>query len=272
MTAFQRVIQYLAMAFAIFLTVIIIGGISSMLALFANFLGGNAVAQDVKTYSVTQDISSLEVEIYAADFTIREGESFYVESNIKHLFVENKDGIVSIKETKKIGSAYTGAIITLYMPSDTVFDKAKIATGAGKLNIDILSADTVSLELGAGKVAIDTLIVTSDVDIDGGAGEVTISGGALHNLDFDMGVGLLNLTCALTGKAELELGIGESDITVIGNKDDYKLSVEKGLGNLTVDGTAVSGIKGLGNGNNSIDINGGIGAIDLMFIEPKTVR
>ena len=92
-------------------------------------------------------------------------------------------------------------------------------------------------------------------------------GGALHNLDLDMGVGKLNLTSALTGKSDFDLGVGESNITVIGNKDDYKLDIEKGLGNITVDGTSVSNIKGQGNGNNSIEVSGGIGAINLKFKE-----
>ena len=91
----------------------------------------------------------------------------------------------------------------------------------------------------------------------------------LHNLDFDMGVGQLNLTSVLTGESDFDLGVGESNITVIGNKDDYKLDIEKGIGNITVDGEGVSNIKGQGNGNNSIEVNGGIGAINLKFKESE---
>ncbi len=265
MTTFQKVIKYLAIAFAIFLTVSIIGGILSMIGLFVGFFSGDAVTEDIKTYTVSSDISSLEVKINAADFTIKQGKSFFVESNLKHLTVEDKNGVLSIKETKKFSSTYTGAIFTLYIPADTVFEKANITTGAGRLTVDHLSATIMNFELGAGEVTIDTLIATSDVDIDGGAGKITISGGALHNLDLDMGVGQLNLTSALTEKSEFDLGIGESNITVIGNKDDYKLDIEKGIGNITVDGTGVSNIEGQGNGNNSIEVSGGIGAININF-------
>ena len=267
MTTFQKVMKYLAMAFAIFLTVSIIGGILSMFGLFGGFFSGDAVTEDIKTYSVSSEIQSLEVKIYAADFTIKQGESFSVESNLKHLTVEAENGVLTIKETKKFGSTYTGAVLTLYVPADAVFEKVNITTGAGKLTVDSLSAATMNFELGAGEVSIDTLIATSDIDIGGGAGKITISGGALHNLDLDMGVGQLNLTSALTGESDFDLGVGESNITVIGNKGDYKLDIEKGLGNITVDGTSVSNIKGQGNGNNSIEVNGGIGAINLNFNE-----
>ena len=156
---------------------------------------------------------------------------------------------------------------TLYVPADTVFEKADITTGAGRLTVDNLSAATMNFELGAGEVKIDTLIATTAVDIEGGAGKITISGGALHNLDLEMGVGQFNLTSALTGECDFDLGVGESNITVIGNKDDYKLDMEKGIGNITVDGASVSNIRVQGKGNNSIEVSGGIGAINLKFKE-----
>ncbi len=270
MTNFQKTVKYIAMGFAIFLTVSIIGGALSMFGLFGGFFGGDTVTEDIKIYTVSSDISSLEIKINAADFQVKQGESFSVESNLKHLTVEDKNGVLTIKETKKFnGSTYTGAVLTLYIPVDTVFEKANITTGAGTLTVDSLSASTMNFELGAGEVTIDTLVAASDIDIDGGAGKITISGGALHNLDLDMGVGQLNLTSALTGESDFDLGVGESNITIIGNKDDYKLDIEKGLGNITVDGTSVSNIKGQGNGNNSIEVSGGIGAINLKFKESE---
>ena len=121
------------MAFAIFLTVSIIGGILSMFGLFGGFFGGDAVIEDIKTYSVSSEIQNLEVKINAADFTIKQGESFSVESNLKHLTVEDKNGVLTVKQTKKFAHTYTGAVLTLYIPADTVFEKANIITGAGML-------------------------------------------------------------------------------------------------------------------------------------------
>lgn len=264
MTTFQKVIKYLALSLAIFLTVSIIGGFLGVFSLF----GGDAVAEDVTIYTVSSDISSLNMKINAADLTIKQGDHFSVESNLKYLTVEDENGILTVKETKKFGSTYTGAVLTLYIPAGTVFENVNITTGAGRLTVDYLSANSMKFELGAGEVTMDTLIAASDADIDGGAGKITISGGALHNLDLDMGVGQLNLTSALTGKSDFDLGIGESNITIIGNKDDYKLDIEKGIGNITVDGKGVSNIKNQGNGNNSVEVSGGIGAINLNFEEP----
>ncbi len=270
MTTLQKVIQYLAMAFAIFLTVSIIGGLLGMFGLFGGFFGGDTVTDDVQTYAVSSDICQLEVNVCAADFKIKQGEKFLVESNLKHLTVEDKNGVLSIKETKKLGSAYHGALLTLYIPADTMFEKISIETGAGKLTVEHLSSDTMNLELGAGEVAIESLIAASDVKIDGGAGKITIADGELHDLDLDMGVGQLNLTSALTGDCSFDLGIGESNITVIGDRENYKLSIEKGIGSITVDGTGVSSLKERGSNENGIDISGGIGAINLKFKDSHT--
>lgn len=265
MTSWQKAIKYLAMAFAIFLTISIIGGILSMLGLFGGVLSSDAVIQDMRSYQVTGEVKRLEVKINAADFTVQQGESFGVESNLKYLTVENKNGVLTIRETKKHSSTYNGAVLTLYIPADTVFEKANITTGAGRLTVDHLSAGTMDLEFGAGEVTIDTLTATVAVDIDGGAGKITISGGALHNLELDMGVGQLNLTAALTGKSDFDLGVGESNITVLGSKEDYRLDIEKGLGDITVDGTSVSNIKSQGSGDSAIEISGGVGSIHLDF-------
>lgn len=267
MTTFQKVIKYLAFVFAIVLTISIIGGLLGVVGLFGGLFDGDAVLEDAKTYTVSDNITELDISINAADFTIKQADAFSVESNLKNLTVKEKDGVLIIEENKKFGVTYTNATLILYIPADTVFEKADITTGAGRLTVDSLSADSLKLELGAGEVNIGTLTAAKNADIDGGAGRITISGGTLHNLDLDMGVGQLNLTSAILGNSEFDLGIGESNITLIGSKDDYDIDAEKGIGNITVDGETVSNLNGNGNGENDIEINGGIGAINLAFKE-----
>ena len=265
MTDFQKIIKYLAMAFAVFLTVSIIGGILSAVGLIGGIFGEDAVDTNVENYSVSSEINKLEIKINAADLTIKQGEKFSVESNLKNLSVNDGNGVLEIKETKILNGNYNGAKLVLYIPSDTVFEKVKINTGAGRLTVDSLSANTMDFELGAGEVTIDNLIASRSVNIEGGAGKITVSGGALCNLDLDMGVGKLKLTSALTGECELDLGVGESDITVLGNRDDYRLRVEKGIGSISVDGVNVSNVNEQGKGKNEIEVNGGVGSVKLSF-------
>jgi hypothetical protein len=158
----------------------------------------------------------------------------------------------------------------LYIPSGAELDNVELTTGAGRLTIGTLSAENIDFELGAGEVNIASLTAISSSQIEGGAGRITISDGALKNLELGMGVGQLNLTSVLTGDCQMDLGIGESNITLIGRKEDYKLEVNKGIGSLSVDGQNVNDYGSSGNGADKVEINGGIGAINVLFKEDMT--
>ena len=274
MTAVQKVIKYLALAFAIFLTVTIIGSILSAVGLLGGLFsdddaGWGDVIGETKTYTVTSKVSDLNIQINAADFYIKEGSGFSVESNLKNLEVDEKNGCLTLKDLTKIklngSNTYENAVLTIYVPAGTVFDHVNIKTGAGRFTVDILSAETIGFELGAGDVTINKLIATTSADIEGGAGRITITDGALKELDLDMGVGQLNLTSALTGSCQLDLGVGESNITLIGSKEEYTLDLEKGLGSISIDGKNVSDYGSSGNGTNKVEINGGVGTINVVF-------
>ena len=270
MTPTQRTIKFLAIGLAIFLIICIISGIISTIGVLGGFIDSEAVTGNIKTYSVSDDIKALNIQISAADFTIKQGKAFSVESNLKHLTVTDDNGTLTIKEARKFGTAYTEAVLTLYIPADTEFEKVNITTGAGRFKVENLAAEKLYLKLGAGEVEIDTLVANSSADIEGGAGKVTISDGVLHDLDLEIGVGQLNLTSALSGESELDLGVGESNITLIGSRDDYKVDIDKGVGNISVEGTNISNTKGFGDGNNEVDINGGVGSISVKFKQPTT--
>ena len=274
MTTLQKVIKYLALAFAIFLTVSIVGGILSAVGLLGSLFSDDDaewgdVIGETKTYTVSSEISDLNIQINAADFYIKEGNSFSVESNLKNLEVDEKNGCLTLKDLTKIklngSNAYENAVLTIWVPVGTVFDNVNIKTGAGRFTVDSLSAATIGFELGAGDVTISKLIAEKSANIEGGAGRITISNGAIKDLALKMGMGQLNLTAALTGDSELELGVGESNITLLGSKDDYELDIEKGIGNITVDGKNVTDFGSSGNGANEVDIHGGVGAINVRF-------
>ena len=272
MTTVQKVIKYLAIAFAIFLTVTIIGGILSIVGLLGGFFTGEDVIGGMQTYSVSSGVQNLDVVIKAADIHIKEGDAFSVESNLKNLKVEEKDGCLVIKDRTEIkdqllGSTNIDAVLTLCVPIGTVLDNVNLTTGAGRLKVDNLSTEMLDFELGAGEVTIGTLVSLKSADIEGGAGKITISDGAIKNLDLEMGVGQLNLTSALTGACQLDSGIGEMNITLRHSKDDYKLELEKGLGSISVDGKDVSNNTSIGNGSNQVEIHGGVGAINVDFKE-----
>ena len=228
----------------------------------------NPVLDEIRSYEVATEIHSLDIHLNAADFAIEYGDTFGVESNLKYLSVTERNGVLTIVDNKTKGNRnYNNAKLTLYIPRDTVFDDVSIETGAAKMTAETLSTASLELKLGAGNIKIEQLNVTSHADIEGGTGEITVAGGTLNNLELEMGVGELNMTVALLGNNELNFGIGESNLTVLGSKDDYRIDIEKGLGTVTIDGKTVTDFGTSGNGQHSLEIETGIGAVNLKFQE-----
>ena len=238
-----------------------------LLLALASCANENVVLEDSQTYEITSDIHSLDIQINAADFRIEHAEKFSVESNLKYLSVSEKDGVLTITDEAKSNSSYSNAVLTLYVPNGIVFDDVDITTGAAKLTADSLSTSSLELKLGAGDVLFENLHVSSAADIKGGAGQFTIVSGTINDLSLEMGMGELNLTAAMLGDCNLNFGVGESNLTLIGSKDDYKVDVEKGLGSIFVDGKNVSDLGSSGNGQRHIHIEGGVGAIHIVFQE-----
>ena len=146
-----------------------------------------------------------------------------------------------------------------------MFDFVLIENGAGKLDINDLSTNELELDLGAGKVTIDKLTVLKEASIDGGAGEVNISNSSINNLDLDMGIGIVLISSTLTGNSEIDAGIGEVDLNLLDKKDNYKINIDKSIGEIIIDGNKVGEENSYGNGLNTIDISGGIGSININF-------
>lgn len=226
-----------------------------------------AILGESKRYEVTSGIHSLDIRINAADFIIEHGDRFCVESNLKDLSVSEIGGVLTVIDKTKPTADYSHATVKLYLPDDMVFEDIDIATGAGTLTSDSLAANSLELDLGAGKAQFQHLTAYFNADIESGAGEVSISGGSLNNLSLELGVGRLNMTTALLGKNDLEFGVGEANVTLIGTADDYKLAVEKGIGIITIDGKPASALESFGNGQCYVNIEGGVGAINITFQE-----
>lgn len=269
MTSGQKTIKYVAIGLAIFLCVGIIGGIVSMVTAMFGLFGGENEVGPTWTYEAGEDVKKLEIELGATRLILEEGDTFFIESNNKAVKVEEKNGVLRIKEKNWFWNNYRGQVLRVYLPAGIQFDEVNIETGAGTVHMDCLSARRLKLDLGAGKVDIDCLTATEWAKVDGGAGQITIGSGSLANLDLDMGVGELRLTSRLTGNSDLDMGVGAARIVLLGSSEDYRISVQKGIGEARVDGNPASTGSVYGSGTNHVQIDGGVGSIRVSFEEER---
>lgn len=271
MSQAQKVIKYVAIAFAMLLIVGIISGIASGLYYIVgvNYIPngsdgeGNMIAE-----KIDGEVSSLNIELKSVCLTVVTGESFGVETDSSHLQFSKEGETLKIKETG-ISFFRSGIKETLKItvPRDFPFADVKIDSGAGVVSVDTLSAERLDFEIGAGSVLIKKLNVSSSADIEGGAGKFTVESGEIRNADIDIGVGEFLLSARLTGSSKVDCGVGRTVLTLTGSLDDYSLHIKKGIGAASVGGTQVSDGARIGNGDSSVDISGGIGSIEILFSE-----
>ena len=266
MTTAQKVIKYLAMAFAIFLVVNIITGICGALFSVSYFFSGKP-EKEMTEQIIGNSFTRLKVDISAAELEIKTGGKFGIETNHRYLICKENGEALEISETKPFFHSRSGMRVILTIPKETVFEYADISTGAGSVTIDELWANSLSINLGAGELRAGRIEASYKAEIDGGAGSVTISGGRLNNADIDMGIGELNLTSELSGKSSIDYGVGETNLVLAGTHNDYRIELDKGIGEAWLDGKKMSDDAVYGGGGRHIEIDGGVGELNITFTE-----
>lgn len=270
MTTFQKLIKYLAIAFAVFLIVNIALGIYHGIGSVLYFSFDNDDDRAINEFTLLTESNALYVNLSVADLTLKEGEALTVQTNSKYIACR-QDGnriLISEKRHRIFSEEKSKHSVTVYIPKDMIFDAVDIEGGVGKVTADVINSKEFSLDMGAGETIIGELNVSQKAEIEGGAGAIKIESGNIANLDADTGVGKFTLGAYLSGRSEINHGMGRADIRLSGSESDYMIKLDKGIGNAMLNGKNVeAGV--YGNGQNHIDVECGVGEIHIDFFEEK---
>ena len=275
MTTAQKTIKYCALAFAIFLIVAIFSGIIRIIYGIGDAIFGDSAKMDKYVYLIEEsnlnnyEANSLIIDVKATNIKIVKGGTFSIQTNNKNIkfSVDGEDMIIKDKTKGSFHFKTVDTELIIEVPSVHKFEKVSIDSGAGKVNIQDLKVNRFDLDLGAGSLNIKNVIVDKNTKIEGGAGSITIEDAAMNNLDLDIGTGSFKYTGTITGISNIECGVGETKLNLAGKLDDYQLHLEKGIGSITVDNKSVENDRTIGNGDNTISIDGGVGSIKVNFYE-----
>lgn len=268
----QKVIKYLAIAFAIALIVGIIttivrvvSSIPLTLKIGKNNNDSNNIIETSSDFE-NENVAFLDIDIAYSNLTIRKGEYLKVESSDKDIQCKQDEQKIIIKERNSNWFNNTKKEeLIVYVPENLQFDKVNINTGVGKVNIEILNTKVLKMDLGAGETSIQNINITESAKIDTGAGKVNIKEAKINDLRCDLGIGATEISAKLLGNTRIGTGVGNLKLDVLGKKEEYETKVNKGLGNVTIDEEKISDNEVVGNGENKIDIDGGVGEIKINF-------
>lgn len=268
----QKVIKYLAIAFAIALIVGIIttivrvvSSIPLTLKIGKNNNDSNNIIETSSDFE-NENVAFLDIDIAYSNLTIRKGEYLKVESSDKDIQCKQDEQKIIIKERNSNWFNNTKKEeLIVYVPENLQFDKVNINTGVGKVNIEILNTKVLKMDLGAGETSIQNINITESAKIDTGAGKVNIKEAKINDLRCDLGIGATEISAKLLGNTRIGTGVGNLKLDVLGKKEEYETKINKGLGNVTIDEEKISDNEVVGNGENKIDIDGGVGEIKINF-------
>ena len=268
----QKVIKYLAIAFAIALIVGIIttivrvvSSIPLTLKIGKNNNDSNNIIETSSDFE-NENVAFLDIDIAYSNLTIRKGESLKVESSNKNIQCKQDKQKIEIKERESNWFNNTKKEeLIVYVLENIQFDKVNINTGVGKVNIEILNTKVLKMDLGAGETSIQNINITESAKIDTGAGKVNIKEAKINDLRCDLGIGATEISAKLLENTRIGTGVGSLKLDVLGKKEEYETKINKGLGNVTIDEEKISDNEVVGNGENKIDIDGGVGEIKINF-------
>ena len=280
MKPFQRIIKYGAIAFGIYLTIMIISIIVFVITAIFGVGMGIEVLNDKKTEkeNITTfeeeytGIERIDIDLSKSKLEIKTGNTLKIEgiNTSKDLSVELLSDGKELKiedETFKLFQDYdNNSKIIIYIPENYNFKEIKIDLGVSGANIEKLNTEKLELDISTGKCEINN-IITKYMNVNSGTGEMLINNSKIENLEFDGGVGNTIINCEITNKAKIEAGIGNIEINLIGTKEDYKIYSKTGIGDLKVENIKLKNNEVIGTGLVSINVEAGIGRTEINFIE-----
>ena len=265
MSNFQKAIKVFALCLAGFIILNIISGVLWFLSLFANIGFKSESREDFS--EVYQGITKLDVDLARSKLELKEGSAFKVEikNAHDHLKISEKNGILKIKEKNFwLWNTHASSRITVYVPKNINLNTIRIDAGAGTIYMDQINSDILDINQGAGILTI-TNCKFLKTNIDGGVGEIKVTSSLLNQLDLEAGASKMNIEAQISGASKIECGVGTVFLSLLGNEKDYRISVEKGLGNILINHKEYKNNIVYGNGKNILKIEGGVGSIDVQF-------
>lgn len=260
MTNMQKVIKYGAIALAAFIILSIVNGILWLVFSLTDFS-----EKEVDFNETFKDVLKLDIDLSASNLEIKKGEVFSVDAvDVTSSFKAKMRGdTLVVRESTRwfFGKTKAGSIV-ITVP-DLVLKDLDIDAGAGVIKIDDIKADALELDQGAGTVEIINSMFNK-TKIDGGAGKVTVENSTLNNLDLNAGVGKIDIRGIIHGNSEIDCGVGELNLELLDEEENYKLLLDKGIGSITLNGSAYNN-NTYGTGLNKIDIDGGVGSLNINF-------
>jgi len=184
-----------------------------------------------------EDVDELSLEMGACEVAVREwdGTTYKIAAqNVVDLKCFEQNGTLYVKSIRHRWKPAAKQLVTLYVPEGVRFELVKLELGAGKGTVKGLTAEEMTVQVGAGELTCRDL--TADkLRLEIGAGQADLQNCSAQDARFEIGAGKLSYDGSIDGDMDVSCALGNIELSMTGNYQDYDYDIEAALGNITID-------------------------------------
>lgn len=220
----------------------------------------NYVGETASSMESFDEIVGIHLEAGAAEVQIVENDSLdqiSVDSEGKYV-IYTKDEVLYIENAEGAqNSNYDGGKIYIEIPTGMRLREAELSLTAADAMIQNLTADKVSIEIGAGCAEI-MILDAKEAEFEIGAGKVLVNWGTVEDCSAEVDLGSFFYTGSILKKAEVECDLGNAELVLEGAETDYNYELDSEAGNISIGFAAYQG-----NASNVIENQGAKADLEL---------
>lgn len=195
------------------------------------------------------DITSLDIDIGTGTFVLVKGDEFIItaENAQKNQFSYGvHDGCLYVKYSPEFSlmsldfSAYGGDTNIILTVPEKTFDSVSLNMTAGETSVQEISTNRLITKVTAGSMYLGNVNAES-ATFKMSAGDFNATNSTFKNAAISMTAGDMFFgDCKLYGDNNIKMTAGELQMCLIGNRPDYKINIDRALGNVYINGTDMS--------------------------------
>ncbi|MDE5789392.1 MAG: DUF4097 domain-containing protein [Clostridia bacterium] len=224
------------------------------------------VEYEMQTFTAAEENSTLDLKISAGSIAVEfyDGENIevnYPDSVNYGYEVKEKAGTLKVKPVNRLHFNWFGwndiPTVTVKVPSGKIMN-LKLDLSAGAATVASGEYGNVRISMSAGSTTAGDL-KCGELITHLSAGKIAVGGAECSSLDVRLSAGVANISDVVCNDIDIDLSAGSAKLSVIGNKSEYTVSVDKSAGscNLVNQSGTVAGKK--------IDVDLSAGSVEVTF-------
>lgn len=180
----------------------------------------STVEYETNSYELTEDFSSIKIDIDTADIVFEKSEDnkcrveCFEDAKSRHeVKVEDGTLVITLNDERKwyhnISVSFQSVKIKIYLPK-TEYDKLEIDSSTGDIRIDCMTFKDMEIDLSTGDIDLNSIDCVNDIKVKVSTGEVLLSDVTCGNLNSEGSTGDIILKKVVaTKKFNIERSTGD---------------------------------------------------------------